>query len=133
MHSRSSHHRRQQRLALCALFLATSGILPAVSAQGEANSADPQIAAVDEVRQAASSEQAAVQLASAAAQGPGPGSVEEQQPAQSAQHGAGADDDAWWQRMARDSGNCSVEDAGKARTLSSAPSESGDACAAACR
>ena len=41
--------------------------------------------------------------------------------------------DEWWEVMARDAAGCAVQDAAVAKQLSSARSDSGNACEAACR
>ena len=124
--------RRPLRLALCALLFAAGSTLP-IAVQGDADTMAPQFAALNELRQPASAEQASVQLPPAAGQDPDPTSSAEQQPVRIGQQGAGAEEAAWWERMAEGAGNCTAGSAGKARVLSSERSESADACAAACR
>ena len=46
---------------------------------------------------------------------------------------AGGEEDEWWTRISTDTSKCGIEDAGKARPLSSASRQSGGACAAECR
>ncbi len=46
---------------------------------------------------------------------------------------AASKEEQWWEEMAQGAAGCGVQDAGVARKLSLARSDSGDACEAACR